>query len=45
MDLSNLLQQVMAVVRALDSVLLLVAHVAVSVAVIAVLRRMVSYYF
>ena len=48
MDLFNLLQQAVAVARALDSALLLMASVAVlaiSVVVITVLRRMVSYYF
>lgn len=45
MDLPSLLQQAVAVVRALNSVISLMASVAVSVAVIAVLRRMVSLYF
>ena len=45
MDLPNLLQRAMAVVRALKEVMLLMAPVAVLVAVIAVLRRMVSLHF
>ena len=45
MDLPSLLQQAVAVVRALNSVISLMASVAVSVAVIAELRRMVSLYF
>ena len=45
MDLPSLLQQAVAVVRALNSVISLMASVAVSVAMIVVLRRMVSLYF
>ena len=44
MDLPSLLQQAVAVVRASNSVISLMALLAVSVAVIAVLRRMVSLY-
>ena len=45
MDLPSLLQQAVPVVRASNSVISLMALLAVSVAVITELRRMVSLYF
>ena len=45
MDLPDLLQQAVAMVRALYLVMLLMASMAVWEAMIAVLRRMVSLYF